>query len=64
MEMTVMVVIWHVIIANATLLDSRMPNMHTPENKMRMNTVSSFSENGRLTSPAKYPPALPAETIA
>ena len=61
---TDIVTIWNVIITNANRLDSRIPRRHIPENRTRMKTVNNGSGNGKMTSPARYPPALQAETTA
>lgn len=61
---TVIVSIWKAIIERATLLDSRIPNKQIQENRTSMMIVSSWLGNGNDISPARYEPALAAETTA
>ena len=55
---------WQRKMPNATPLDSRIPKRQMQEKSTRIKTVSKAAEKGRLISPARYPPALPAETTA
>ena len=62
--MTHIVRMWNERIARETRLEPRIPRRHIPENIIRIKTVKREAGNGRATSPARYPPALPAETMA
>jgi hypothetical protein len=55
---------WKVRMVRETRLEPWIPRRHIPEKRTRMKTVSSETGKGKSTSPERYPPALPADTIA
>jgi hypothetical protein len=61
---TDMVRTWKVKMVRETRLEPWIPRRQMPEKRTRMKTVTSETGNGKSTSPARYPPALPADTIA
>ena len=64
MAMVQMVIIWKTITEKATLLDSRIPSKDMPAKTISMRIVKTGVGNGNEISPARYEPALAAETIA